>query len=142
MERAMSREEIRHIPFGVGICGHVAQSKKTVTVDDAYKVRSTTYKVSRQSLLVYTFLLLGPSFQPFGGWPHRLSHALSGLHARLQLRWRGHRRRADPQQEAEHRRRPVHRLHRGGLESEPKDHSAREKEGRGSRICRSVTART
>jgi len=38
METAMSREEIRHIPFGVGICGHVAQTKETITVNDAYKV--------------------------------------------------------------------------------------------------------
>ena len=37
MERAR-REELPHIPFGSGICGHVAQTKEAVVIKDAYGV--------------------------------------------------------------------------------------------------------
>ncbi len=36
LERA-SRERI-HIPFGVGICGYVAQTKETINLRNAYEV--------------------------------------------------------------------------------------------------------
>ena len=38
MERA-NKEEIQ-IPYGVGICGHVAKTKETINLKDAYKVIS------------------------------------------------------------------------------------------------------
>ena len=33
-----SKEDI-HIPYGVGICGHVAKTKDTINLKDAYNVR-------------------------------------------------------------------------------------------------------
>lgn len=47
-----SRERI-HIPFGVGICGHVAQTKETINLRNAYEVRKhsfTATKVTNVSL--------------------------------------------------------------------------------------------
>ena len=42
LDQAMARankEEIK-IPFGVGICGHVAKTKEIVNLENAYEVRS------------------------------------------------------------------------------------------------------
>ena len=42
VDQAMARankEEIK-IPFGVGICGHVAKTKEIVNLENAYEVRS------------------------------------------------------------------------------------------------------
>ncbi len=41
LEEAMTRanNESISVPFGVGICGHVAETKETVYIKDAYEVR-------------------------------------------------------------------------------------------------------
>ena len=44
LDEAMSRannEEI-YIPYGVGICGHVAKTKETINLKDAYEVLRIT----------------------------------------------------------------------------------------------------
>ena len=44
LDEAMSRannEEI-YIPYGVGICGHVAKTKETINLKDAYEVLQIT----------------------------------------------------------------------------------------------------
>ena len=44
-----SKEEI-YIPFGVGICGHVAKSKETVNLKDAYEVSEITLMLELNTL--------------------------------------------------------------------------------------------
>ena len=34
-----NKEEI-YVPFGVGICGHVAKTKETINLKDAYEVNT------------------------------------------------------------------------------------------------------
>jgi putative methionine-R-sulfoxide reductase with GAF domain len=42
LEEALRRASLDrlHIPFGVGICGHVAETKETVNLKNAYEVRT------------------------------------------------------------------------------------------------------
>ncbi len=50
MDRAR-REELPHIPFGSGICGHVAQSKEVVVIKDAYGVSDDDEEIALIRLL-------------------------------------------------------------------------------------------
>ncbi len=48
MEKA-GNEELPHIPFGSGICGHVAQTKEAVILKDAYQVRRSRGRRRRRN---------------------------------------------------------------------------------------------
>ena len=56
MSRA-NNEEI-YIPYGVGICGHVAKTKETINLKDAYEVLQITLIFMICSLYNYTFFYL------------------------------------------------------------------------------------
>lgn len=56
MSRA-NNEEI-YIPYGVGICGHVAKTKETINLKDAYEVLQITLIFMIFSLCNYTFSYL------------------------------------------------------------------------------------
>lgn len=47
LEEAMSRANAESItiPFGVGICGNVAETKETINIKDAYEVMLSRFKI-------------------------------------------------------------------------------------------------
>ena len=49
LEEAMSRANAESItiPFGVGICGNVAETKETINIKDAYEVMSRILLLTR-----------------------------------------------------------------------------------------------
>ncbi len=59
----MANLERIHIPFGVGICGHVASTKETVTLKNAYEVRKDEFLVFNSYFKVGN--LISPIFEKF-----------------------------------------------------------------------------
>jgi hypothetical protein len=73
LERA-SRERI-HIPFGVGICGYVAQTKETINLRNAYEVtlkffgRVFNFNLGSFVLKPCNYILCKQPFLELKTWP-------------------------------------------------------------------------